>query len=92
GIPSALSYSPFHLSISGMPVLDAFDWTFGTIALAVSATLMVVAVAWFMCREEIMEQVNMSSRVRIPSTLLDVVRILLPTMIIATLLKILVFV
>ncbi|MFN4336782.1 MAG: sodium-dependent transporter [Candidatus Nitrosocaldus sp.] len=92
GLPSALSYSPLHLSIFGMPVLDTLDWIFGTIALALSATLMVLAVAWFMCREEIMEQVNMNSRLRIPSRLLDVVRILLPSMIIATLLKILVFV
>ncbi len=92
GLPSALSYSPLNLSIFGIPVLDAFDWIFGTIALAISATLMVVAVAWFMCREEVMEQVNMNSRLRIPSRLLDIARILLPSMIIATLLKILVFV
>ncbi|MEO9365165.1 MULTISPECIES: sodium-dependent transporter [Candidatus Nitrosocaldus] len=91
GIPSALSYSPVHLSISSMPALDVFDWIFGTIALAVSATLMAVAVAWFMNRDEIMEQVNMNSRIRIPSRMLDLVRILLPAMIIATLLKILVF-
>ncbi|MEM4351723.1 MAG: hypothetical protein QXN13_07105, partial [Candidatus Nitrosocaldus sp.] len=91
GIPSALSYSPVHLSIYSMPVLDAFDWIFGTIALAVSATLMAVTVAWFINRDEIMEQVNMNSRIRIPSRMLDLVRILLPAMIIATLLKILAF-
>lgn len=91
GIPSALSYSPLHLSVYSMLVLDVFDWVFGTVALAVSATLMIIAITWFMKRDEIMEQVNINSRVRIHSRLLDVVRILLPAMIVATLLKILVF-
>jgi NSS family neurotransmitter:Na+ symporter len=91
GIPSALSYSPMRLSVSDVPFLDAFDWMFGTIALAVSAALMAIVFSWFVEKDKIMEQVNMNSRIRIPSTMLYIVRIFLPVMIIATLVKILFF-
>jgi NSS family neurotransmitter:Na+ symporter len=89
GIPSALSYSPIRLSISEVPFLDAFDWVFGTIALAVSATLMAIVFSWFIDKYKIMEQVNMNSRIRIPFIMLYIVRVFLPIMIIATLVKIL---
>jgi len=89
GIPSALSYSPIRLSISELPFLDAFDWVFGTIALAVSATLMAIVFSWFIDKYKIMEQVNMNSRIRIPFIMLYIVRVFLPIMIIATLVKIL---
>jgi len=89
GIPSALSYTPLRLSISNMPLLDAFDWVFGTIALAVSATLMAIVFSWFIDKDKIMEQVNMNSRIRIPFIMLYIVRVFLPIMIIATLVKIL---
>jgi len=89
GIPSALSYTPLRLSISNMLLLDAFDWVFGTIALAVSATLMAIVFSWFIDKDKIMEQVNMNSRIRIPFIMLYIVRVFLPIMIIATLVKIL---
>ncbi len=91
GIPSALSYSPMRLSISDVPFLDTFDWMFGTIALAVSAALMAIVFSWFVEKDKIMEQVNMNLRIRIPSVTLYIVRIFLPIMIIATLVKILFF-
>ncbi len=89
GIPSALSYSPIRLSIFEVQFLDAFDWVFGTLALAVSATLMAIVFSWFIDKYKIMEQVNMNSRIRIPFIMLYIVRVFLPIMIIATLVKIL---
>lgn len=46
GIPSALSYSTLHLSISGVPVLDIIDESVGTYALPISALLLLGVFAW----------------------------------------------
>ncbi len=91
GIPSALSYAPLRISISNIPFLDVLDWVFGTIALAVSATLMAITFSWFIEGKRIVEQVNMNSRIKVPIALLYIVRIFLPVMIVATLVKILFF-
>ncbi len=91
GIPSALSYSPLRLSISNIPFLDVFDWVFGTIALAASATLMAVVLSWLIEGKRIVEQVNMNSRIKVPIVMVYIVRIFLPVMIVATLVKILFF-
>ena len=46
GVPSALSYSPAGLAVSGRPVLDVVDESVGTFALPVSALCIVFVFVW----------------------------------------------
>ena len=46
GVPSALSYSPLDLAVTGRPVLDVVDESVGTFALPVSAVLIVAVFLW----------------------------------------------
>lgn len=46
GVPSALSYSPLELAVTGTPVLDVVDESAGTYALPVSAVLLALVFGW----------------------------------------------
>lgn len=83
GLPSALSYSSVNLVLQGsQPVLDVFDMLFGTYGVAISGTVLVIITAWFMNKKELLEQVNMGSRIRIPAWAIPIIKVLMPVLII----------
>jgi NSS family neurotransmitter:Na+ symporter len=86
GLPSALSYSALNLQSFGLPFLDLLDSMFGTFGIAISAAIFVIVVGWFMGKGEIMKEVNLNSPVRIPYSILTVVKIVAPILIVSTIL------
>jgi len=85
GIPSALSYSSVDLALFGQPFFDLMDSNFGIYGISISAAIFVVMVTWFMKKEELLDQVNAYTKVKIPQWTLSVVRVVLPALIIASL-------
>ncbi len=58
GLPSALSYSRFELSVLGRPFLDVLDSTVGTFGLPLSALALVGIFAWSQDRGALRSQVE----------------------------------
>lgn len=84
GLPSALSYSSVNLVLpDNRPVLDVLDELFGTYGVAISGTILVIITTWFMNKKELIEQVNMASRIKIPIWMIPVIKVLMPVLIIA---------
>lgn len=82
GFFALLSYTPAKLAIFGMPVLDFMDLVMGTYGLEISATLFVVAVTWFMHKQDLLGQINQNSRIRLPLWSINVIRFVLPVLVI----------
>jgi len=83
---SALSYSSANLELFGKPIFDLMDTTIGTYGLSISAIMFIVIVTWFMDRKKILEQVNLNSRVKMPSVIISLVKFIFPTLVIASIL------
>ncbi len=82
GLPSALSYSIFNLTIYNTPFLDIMDQIFGSIGLAVSAIIFTIIITWFSKRDNILEEVMFNKRfINIAFT---IVKFVAPPLIIAT--------
>ncbi|WP_418281038.1 sodium-dependent transporter [Halorubrum sp. DTA98] len=58
GLPSALSYSAFELSVFGQPFLDAVDSTVGTYALPIGAIALIVVFTWIQDESALREQIG----------------------------------
>ncbi|MFQ6025383.1 MAG: sodium-dependent transporter [Nitrosopumilaceae archaeon] len=86
GLPSALSYSSVELTVFGEAFLDLMDSFFGIYGIAISAVIFVVLVTWFMNKKELLNQVNVGQKIRIPEWIVSVVKFVLPALIIASLL------
>jgi neurotransmitter:Na+ symporter, NSS family len=85
GLPLALSYSSLNLSISNTPLFDIFDMLISEFGLTISATLFIIVILWFMDRKKIIEQVNLHSKLKVPIWIFEVVKILIPILLISTL-------
>ncbi|HII76852.1 MAG TPA: sodium-dependent transporter [Methanolinea sp.] len=58
GLPSALSYSSFHLTFNGIKVLDFMDETVGTLGLPIAGILLAVAFTWFVPRDVLSREIG----------------------------------
>ncbi len=84
GIITSLSYSAANLELFGQPILDVLDTYFGSYGLSISAVIFVIIVTWFIEKKKLIEQINLYSNVRIPIQILQIVRFVLPIMVIAS--------
>ncbi|RDJ32418.1 MAG: sodium-dependent transporter [Crenarchaeota archaeon] len=91
GIPSALSYSPIELGLSGVLFLDGMDYVFGTYGITISELIFVVVVTWFVDKKKILENINATSRFNIPQSAISVVKYVSPLVIIAILVSTAIF-
>jgi len=73
------------LALFGQPFFDLMDSNFGIYGISISAAIFVVMVTWFMKKEELLDQVNAYTKVKIPQWTLSVVKVVLPALIIASL-------
>jgi NSS family neurotransmitter:Na+ symporter len=85
GLPLALSYSSLNLNISSTPLFDIFDMLISEFGLTISATAFIIVILWFMDRKKIMEQVNLHSTITVPAWIFEVVKYLIPILLISTL-------
>jgi neurotransmitter:Na+ symporter, NSS family len=85
GLPLALSYSSLNLSISNTPLFDIFDMLISEFGITISATLFIIVILWFMDRKKIIEQVNLHSKIQVTIWTFQVVKILIPILLISTL-------
>jgi SNF family Na+-dependent transporter len=53
--------------------------------LTISATMFIIVILWFMVRKKIIEQVNLHSKIQVPIWTFQVVKILIPILLISTL-------
>ena len=81
---SAFSYSSANLELFDEPILDLFDKYFGTYGLSISGIIFVVIITWFMDRQKILEQINLNSRIKIPSSVITLVKFIFPTLVIVS--------
>jgi len=82
GLPSALSYAGWEIIVMGRPFLDTVDLLFGTLLLPLVAALLVVGIAWFWNPEEILEEINRSSRVQFPGITIILLRFVIPVILV----------
>lgn len=85
GLPLALSYSSLNLNISSTPLFDIFDMLISEFGLTISATAFIIVILWFMDRKKIMEQVNLHSTITVPAWIFELVKYLIPILLISTL-------
>jgi len=83
---SALSYSSAKLELFNKPIFDIMDTYFGTYGLSISAMVFIVIITWFMDRKKIIEQVNLHSKIKMPSLVITLVKFIFPTLVIASIL------
>jgi len=83
---SALSYSSAKLELFNKPIFDIMDTYFGTYGLSISAMVFIVIITWFMDRKKIIEQVNLHSKIKMPSSVITLVKFIFPTLVIASIL------
>ena len=84
GTFSALSYSSVKLSLFNIPVFDIMDTYFGTYGLSISAVVFILIITWFMDKRKLLEQVNLNSRVKMPPSIITVVKFLFPALVIGS--------
>lgn len=84
GIPSALSYSPISLEFQGEKFLDILDRIFGTYGITIAELLFVIAVAWFMKKKKILENLNKNSSYNFPDWTIHILKFVAPALIILT--------
>lgn len=86
GLPSALSYSALDLQIAGAAVLDVVNDAAGNYGLPIAGAAFAIVATWFLGKKVLAEQVNLYSRVRIPTWLITFARVALPVLVVATIL------
>ena len=86
GLPSALSYSALDLRVNGAAVLDIVNDALGDYGLPIVGAVFAIVGTWFLDKKILTEQVNLYSRIRIPSGLVSFTRVALPLLIVVTLL------
>ena len=75
GLPSALSYSAVELTLLDRPFLDLLDSSVGTLALPISAVLIVIIFTWFQPARTVREQLG-------DTIILPIVKYIVPTVLI----------
>lgn len=84
GTLPALSYSPFDLKFQETKILDFMDEIFGTYGLSISAVLFSIAVLWFIDKKVLAEQFNIASTVKFPPWSIQIMKYLLPAIVLMT--------
>jgi neurotransmitter:Na+ symporter, NSS family len=87
GLLPALSYSSLNLHIWDIAFFDLYDIVFGTYGIAISGAIFSVIATWFVDKRRLLEEVNMKSPFKVPVWVLTIVKFLMPTLIIATILS-----
>ena len=87
GLLPALSYSSFSANIGDIAFFDLYDLVFGTYGIAISGAIFSVIATWFFDRTKLLEQVNLKSPLKVPSGVLIIVKFLMPSLIVATVLS-----
>ncbi len=85
GVFSALSYTPANVMIFGSKFLDVLDSFVGTYGITVAELVFVVVVAWFMNKKYLLENLNASSKIKLPSQVIWILKIPIPIIIIIVL-------
>ena len=78
GLPSALSYSGYSISLIGMPFLDAMDYIFGSFLTPLVAALVCIVLSWMIEPKEIMKEINRNSSIKVPGIIVPVLRYAIP--------------
>jgi NSS family neurotransmitter:Na+ symporter len=86
GLPSALSYSALDLQIAGTAVLDVVNDAAGDYGLPIAGVAFAIVGTWFLDKKILAEQVNLYSKIRIPTWLVTFARVALPVLVVATIL------
>ncbi|MEM3101489.1 MAG: sodium-dependent transporter [Candidatus Nitrosotenuis sp.] len=84
GMLPALSYSSFDLRFQETKILDLMDEVFGTYGLSISAVLFSIAVLWFIDKKVLTEQFNIASTVKFPAWSIQVMKYVLPAIVLLT--------
>ena len=82
---SALSYSPVELEIGDSKILDFMDENFGSIGLSVSAIILITIITWGVKKSDIIEELNISSKIQFSNNIIYYARIILPITVAITL-------
>ncbi len=64
GLPSALSYTPLNLELAGKPLLDLYDFAFGTAGIIAAGLVLSITAGWFLDPGIIFKQIGGSRRVQ----------------------------
>jgi len=86
GLPSALSYSGFNLTLFGKPFLDSMDFIFGTVMTPISALTICLFIAWFWKVKEILKQINKNSKLKISHFIIPLTKYIVPLILLIILL------
>ncbi len=78
GLPSALSYSGYDISLIGKPFLDGMDFIFGSLLIPVSVAIISIAVSWFLKPKKLLEEVNRNSKIKFSNTMVYLLRYVIP--------------
>ncbi|MFH1450443.1 MAG: sodium-dependent transporter [archaeon] len=78
GLPSALSYSAFKLSLFGKPFLDHVDFFASSILLPVAVLIFTIVVSWFWSSKAFIEAVNKHTKINMPHWIIYIIRYLIP--------------
>ena len=81
GLPSALSYSPMNLQLFNTLFLDLMDSGFGVYGITISELIFVVVVTWFVDKKKILENINATSKIKIPSYAIIIIKYATPIVI-----------
>jgi NSS family neurotransmitter:Na+ symporter len=58
GLPSALSYTAFKLEVLGKPILDLYDFAFGTMGVIVAGLFLSIISGWFISSEILIKEIR----------------------------------
>jgi NSS family neurotransmitter:Na+ symporter len=58
GLPTALSYTAFKLELFGKPLLDLYDFVFGTMGVIVAGLFLSLVSGWFMSSEILVKEIK----------------------------------
>jgi NSS family neurotransmitter:Na+ symporter len=78
GLPSALSYSGFDITLFGKPFLDSMDIIFGCLLAPICALSLCLVISWFWNPRLLMEEINKNSRIKIPFAMIYLLRYVIP--------------
>ncbi|QYZ80266.1 sodium-dependent transporter [Methanofollis formosanus] len=85
GLPSALSYAGFNLTLFGAPFLDTVDLLFGILLVPVSASVICLAFSWLWNPESLLAEANKNSRFKFSRAAVYYLRYVVPLLLLVTL-------
>ncbi|MCH7568511.1 MAG: sodium-dependent transporter [Nanoarchaeota archaeon] len=78
GLPSALSYSGFNITLLGRPFLDSMDIIFGSFLAPIGAISLCIAIGWFWDSKKLLNEINKNSKIKIPYLMIYLVKYVIP--------------